>query len=248
MEGDSLPIENIPRVAFGDSTLAPENLPESSPGAGGIGWSFGSHVGETTTQGISIWPGPECGQRQATVPSNTARNSRKMRRSSSRACGHDRDIERRMRHVPDARSQQPFPYCPAYAQVLDGSISGDWFAESVREEWLRAGRSRDGRTPRLLQPATPQGWLHDEQLPLPPLQTVYEIERECRSLPSGEFGPLGKAWLEEVLRWAQRMKDKYQQGRTRVTGSWRLNLEHWRGVGDPLRRHGLSLCCGATHP
>ena len=117
---------------------------------------------------------------------------------------------------------------PSYAQVLDGTLSGDWFSESVREEWLRAGRSRDGRTPRLLQPATPQGWQHDEPLPLPPLATIYEMERESRQLPPGEFGPIGQAWFDKVLTWAQRMKLKYQQGRTRVAGSWRLNIEHWR--------------------
>lgn len=107
-------------------------------------------------------------------------------------------------------------------------MSGDWFSDSVRDEWLAAGRSRHGRVPRLLAPATPQGWIHDEELPLPDLRTILSIEKECRSLPEGQVGPLGHKWLAEVQAWSDRMKLKYQGGRTTVAGSWRLNIDAWR--------------------
>ena len=115
-----------------------------------------------------------------------------------------------------------------YHQAMDGSVSGDCFTDSVRDDWLAAGRSRDGRVPRLLAPATPQAWMHDEELPLPDLRSILAIEKECRALPDGQVGPLGQQWLSEVDAWAARMKAKYQGGRTRVSGTWRLNIDAWR--------------------
>ena len=75
---------------------------------------------------------------------------------------------------------------------------------------------------------TPQGWLHDEELPLPELRTILEIEREYRSLPDHQMGPLGQRWLAEVYEWSERMRAKYQGKRAQVAGSWRLNIDAWR--------------------
>ena len=207
-----------PAVVGGDAPIldcspGPDsNSCESGPG--GTGWSFGSHRGAKDSAGASIWPGPS----RPTVRSRT---------SDSGGIGWTRDLHRRQRHMPvslppPVRSSldvepRPLPY----HLVMDGSVSGDWFSDSVRDEWLTAGRSRHGRVPRLLVPATPQGWLHDEELPLPHLRTILAIERECRSLPEGQMGPLGRQWLAEVQVWADRMKAKYQGGRTTVSGSWR---------------------------
>ena len=122
------------------------------------------------------------------------------------------------------------PGRPAYHQVLDGTLSAKWFSASACPKLTQRTVSADeSRAPRLVTPATPQGWLHDEELPLPDLRTILEIERECRSLPDHEMGPLGKEWLAEVYEWSKRMRAKYQGGeRVQVSGSWRLNIDAWR--------------------
>ena len=130
--------------------------------------------------------------------------------------------------------------------MLDGTLSADWFSANTQLRWARQGRSVDvswdksqqqrnkGKSvdvdprPRLVTPATPQGWLHDEELPLPDLRTILEIERECRALPDHQMGPLGQRWLTEVYAWSERMRAKYQGQRTQVAGSWRLNIDAWR--------------------
>ena len=212
MGGDA-PILDCPPTS--DSILC-----ESGPG--GIGWSFGSHKGAKDSTGVSIWPGP-------------GRPTSRSRSFDSGGIGWSRDLHRRQKNMPvslpplvrsslDAGTRPPVDY----HQVMDGSVSGDWFSDSVREEWLAAGRSKDGRVPRLLAPAAPQGWLHDEELPLPDLRSILAIEKECRSLPEGHMGPLGRQWLDEVNVWADRMKVKYQGGRAKVSGSWRLNIDAWR--------------------
>ena len=174
------------------------------------GWSFGSHVGATSADGSSIWPGAQPVARQ------------RRRCFDSGGSGWNRDMQSRLRSLPTAEAP-----APTYCQVLDGTLSAQWFGASTREVWLAAGRGKDGLPPRLIVPANHTPWLHDDVLPLPELSVIRKIEAECRVRPPNEFGPLGTRWLKDVHAWGETMKQKYQGARTAVAGSWRLNIQHW---------------------
>ena len=190
--------------------------PEGEYGPGGAGWSFGSHNGEVDSAGKSIWPGP--GQASIGISNGDSAGT-----GWARATRRDQD------RMPRESGGSPAVSTPAYHQVLDGTLSADWFSANARRQ-RTAQRTAEGAAtcPRLVTPATPQGWLHDEELPLPDLRTILEIERECRSLPDHQMGPLGQRWLDEVYAWSERMREKYQGNRVQVAGSWRLNIDAWR--------------------
>ena len=173
------------------------SLPVTKSGPGGTGWSFGSHKGEVDSAGNSIWPGP-------------GQASKVFSNGDSAGMGWAHDMRRNQARLPCERGSN-LGY-PAYHQVLDGTLSTDWFSDDAVVASQRH---------RLFAPATPQGWLHDEELPLPDLRTILEIERECRALPDHEMGPLGQRWLAQVYEWSKRMRTKYQGDRVQVAGSWR---------------------------
>lgn len=232
-------------------TLSSHHPPSLPRGAGDIGWSFGSHTGETAADGTSIWPGA--------VPAPVATQACRRRSSDSGGSGWNHSVARARANLPVAIAPTPGgdrllgQRRPSYCEILDGTLSAGWFSDSVRGQWLAAGRDNNGLTPRLLVPAKPLRWLHDEVLPLPDLHTILRIEKECRSRPPDVFGPLGKRWLQRVDKWSRVMKTKYQNNRKAVAGSWRLSIDEWekrlQRVSKARRQRVLRIIkFGVTHP
>ena len=121
VEGDPPPLASMPASG---STV-------SEQGPGGTGWSFGLHKGEVDSAGISIWPGP--GQ-ASTCFSN----------GDSAGLGWSRALRRDREKMPQVQWSSPSHRGPVYHEVLDGTLSTNWFSTKTRLGWERQGRSVDG--------------------------------------------------------------------------------------------------------
>ena len=152
-------------------------------------------------------------------------------------------------------------------RLLDGSVDTSWLREPLRRERVANGRarllaSRDAKR----RPVIPQAgfkerpWPLQCDLPLPTEAEMDAIEWETRHLPrEAPPGPLARAWLERVKRWAWDAQLSFQGTTRAVCGSWRDHYEQWEqllAVLPKKRRervlamikHGVGLPWGQKKP
>lgn len=120
-------------------------------------------------------------------------------------------------------------------RLLDGSVDTSWLREPVRKERVANGRARllvsrdEKRRPVIPQAGfTGRPWPLQCDLPLPTEAEMDAIEWETRHLPrEAPPGPLARAWLERVRKWAWDAGLAFQGTTRGVCGSWRDHYEEW---------------------
>ena len=126
-------------------------------------------------------------------------------------------------------------------EMMDGSVTSEWFGKDRRELRRADGRSRllsaeDG--PKLQQAwFSGREWAHGCPLPMPMLEELDEIELETRALDrEAEPGPKARAWLERVDDWVYRLELWFRGTNPKVLGSWKNNIEEWERLLRVLPR------------
>ena len=138
---------------------------------------------------------------------------------------------------------------PTYAELMNGTVGAQFFGDDVKQKWHNEGRDKDGVRVPFQGGDSPQGWDHDEVLPLPSRQVIRQIKKERDAAPAGakpeDMGPVTKKWYAKVRIWLQAMRDKYQPDRAHVTGSWRKNWKAWnkrlRRLPEKRRKYVMRL-------
>ena len=117
-------------------------------------------------------------------------------------------------------------------EMMDGSLTEEWFSEDRREVRGADGRSRllaSGGGPKLQQAwFSSREWSHGCPLPIPLMKELDEIERETRALArEAEPGPKARAWLNRVDDWVYHLELWFRGTNPRVLGSWKNNIDEW---------------------
>ena len=121
---------------------------------------------------------------------------------------------------------------PSMAELLDASVTKEWFSKDAGEKEFAKGARRLLESPGgpVLPEARFQGraWPFEVRLPMPSKEVLREMESETDNLPrEAPPGPIAAAWLEEVRIWAWKLRLAFRGTERRVRGVWRELYAHW---------------------